>query len=58
MIARRFLTAAALAATMAGAACSNGGPTLSEANEDEGGIAMIPEAPTDTSGFVPPDIIP
>ena len=58
MNARRIFAAAAIAiATATGAACSGGGsPTLADAGNDPP-IVPTPE-PTDTSGFVPPMMLP
>lgn len=59
MNARRIFAAAAIA--VATAACSGGGsPTLSNnPGVDDDGPEVVPTAPpTDTSGFVPPVIVP
>ncbi|HEX2077181.1 MAG TPA: hypothetical protein VHG08_05715 [Longimicrobium sp.] len=58
MNARRIFAAAAIA--VATAACSGGSsPTLSDNPGVDDGPEVVPTAPpTDTSGFVPPVIIP
>ncbi|MBW3572195.1 MAG: hypothetical protein KY467_13930 [Gemmatimonadetes bacterium] len=60
MNARRILTAAAIAiATATGAACAGDGPTLSSNPVDDGTAPLVPDAPpTDTTGFIPPSMVP
>ena len=61
MYARRIFAAAAIAiATASGAACSGSGPTLPSNNLTDDGRPSVPEIPppTDTTGFVPPPMIP
>ena len=57
MNARRIFAAAAIA--IATAACSGGSPTLSNNPGVDDGARVEPTAPpTDTTGFVPPQVIP
>jgi|GEM_PF-4370832 len=59
MNARRIFAAAAIAvATASGAACAGDGPTLSNNIVAQGPEVMPSPEPTDTTGFVPPDVIP
>ncbi|HEU0301120.1 MAG TPA: hypothetical protein VFR37_16770 [Longimicrobium sp.] len=57
MSARRIFAAAAIA--VATAACSGGSPTLSNnPGVDDGPTVDPTEPPTDTTGFVPPPMVP
>jgi hypothetical protein len=60
MYARRIFAAAAIViATASGAACSGDGPTLPSNNlTDDGGPTVPDVPPTDTTGFIPPPMIP
>ena len=59
MNARRIFAAAAIVvATASGAACSGDGPTLSNNIVGDGPEVMPPAEPTDTTGFIPPQLIP
>ncbi len=58
MYARRIFAAAAIViATASGAACG-GSPTLSNNLADESGPTVPDVPPTDTTGFIPPPMIP
>jgi hypothetical protein len=58
MNARRIFAAAAIVvATASGAACSGGSPTASNSLVDQPATPPIAE-PTDTTGFVPPAMVP
>jgi hypothetical protein len=56
MNARRILAAAAIA--VATAACSGGSPTLSSNPGADGPTVDPGVPPTDTTGFVPPAMVP
>ena len=61
MYARRIFAAAAIAiATASGTACGGGSPTgASNLAEDGGKRPVVPDAPpTDTTGFIPPAMVP
>ncbi|HEX6370210.1 MAG TPA: hypothetical protein VF006_14925 [Longimicrobium sp.] len=61
MYARRIFAAAAIAiATASGTACGGGSPTGASNLVDDGrGGRVVPDAPpTDTTGFIPPSMVP
>ena len=61
MYARRIFAAAAIAiVTASGAACDGSSPTLASNDLTDGGGPTVPEIPppTDTTGFIPPPMIP
>ena len=59
MNARRIFAAAAIvAATASGAGCSGGSPTAASNFTDDGPEVPPVTEPTDTTGFVPPPVLP
>jgi hypothetical protein len=59
MNARRIFAAAAIAVvTASGAACSGGSPTAASNFVDDGPELPPVTEPTDTTGFIPPEVMP